>query len=815
MTSPCCTGYGAGDTRKEVFSNGRPNPMGGQPYGTVTAKAIFEQVLDPPTVPKEQAQWMVPSSYHDFDAREHTAQRQSGWYQWLVADIDYGSPDLAKVTSAVRTALGPAPFLVYSTRSATPDNRKWRVLVPLIEPIPGEWFPAFQAAFFTRLHLQGLVLDSAPMRTGQVAYLPNRGAFYEFHVEQGSGLALSGHGLSAEAAVLYSQEAEARLAAEARRAERANKGFGVVDRFNEVTDLDEMLHWCGYQPRGDGINWSSPYQQKGSGGYSTRNYGDHLVTLSGSDADADLGLATGNGGRYINAFDLFQRFVHNGSFDNALEAARLSTVYGAATSAHGREIWEHAQRIKAERAKARTDALQTSLNLPATEGDNSDWTLGWPPGLVGDLAQYIYASSSRPIKQFSIAAALFLTTAVSRKYNIEGTGLNLYMMLVAETGRGKGVVSAIKDRLVQKIVTQTNNREIQAVFGQDVPASSAGLRKALMDALPNPVLGVYKEDAGATLDDLVNSQPGGNGDKLRAALTALWDGSGEGRVIGGVRQSKREESTDLIESPSLSLGLDTQPGSFNRFLGSGHIDTGFLPRMLLFYYYGERAYHNKDSRNHKEPPEGLLQRLIDMINYAMNSHQVVQVGWTPDALAMFDDLDREYTDKINAGGAGAELVNRAHMNVAKVAGLVAVGVNHLNPVVDVECFSWAKGLVDHGHREAVRIMSSGEAGSGEGIRVALVSKAVKAFMKMPIGRRVGSYRVPKGVGEMEGVIPESFFLEYLKNSKDFAGSDVGASREDLIRKAVGELVKQERLEMFSGIRPPRTVQPLYVIGEHF
>lgn len=63
-------------------------------------------------------------------------------------------------------------------------------------------------------------------------------------------------------------------------------------------------------------DWRSPYQSSGS--YATRCYGDFWISLSGSDAGAELGAATASGHRYGDAFDLFVHFEHGGNFTNAI-----------------------------------------------------------------------------------------------------------------------------------------------------------------------------------------------------------------------------------------------------------------------------------------------------------------------------------------------------------------------------------------------------------------------------------------------------------------------------------------------------------------
>ena len=68
-----------------------------------------------------------------------------------------------------------------------------------------------------------------------------------------------------------------------------------------------------------------------------------------------------------------------------------------------------------------------------------------PPGLVGDIADYILNAAPRPVPHIALAGAIGLMAGVcGRAFNVSGTGLNLYVLLIAETGTGKeGIASGI------------------------------------------------------------------------------------------------------------------------------------------------------------------------------------------------------------------------------------------------------------------------------------------------------------------------------------------------------------------------------------
>lgn len=122
-----CTGNGQYDTRKAV----------GGDYRGISGAEIVALVRKPSGAPKEQAQWIIPSTYRAFDARAHDRQREAGEFCFLPLDVDQNNLALDDLKAAMAAVAGDCAVLIYSTRSATAENRKWRALVPLKWPLPG------------------------------------------------------------------------------------------------------------------------------------------------------------------------------------------------------------------------------------------------------------------------------------------------------------------------------------------------------------------------------------------------------------------------------------------------------------------------------------------------------------------------------------------------------------------------------------------------------------------------------------------------------------------------------------------------------
>jgi hypothetical protein len=313
--TPLCTGFGQYDT------NGKT----GATYTGVTEADIMAMVLNPPSVHKDDAQWFIPSDYLAHDAREHEAQRQHGQFWAIPLDLDDNSPPLAVVGNALRRVMGNTAHVIFSSRSAKPANLKWRALCWLETPIAGADYADTVEAFNDLIAGQ-LVPDRALQRTGQLVFLPNRGEHYEWDMQVGPRTSLTpNHPVIVRRDQTRRSRADAQAKAAAWKARKAaltpSDATNVVDAFNAAHVVADLLERYGYQHARSGDNWKSPMQSGGS--YATRDYGDHWISLSGSDGAAGIGTDTKTGQRFGDAFDLFVHFEHAGDFNVAVR------TYGA------------------------------------------------------------------------------------------------------------------------------------------------------------------------------------------------------------------------------------------------------------------------------------------------------------------------------------------------------------------------------------------------------------------------------------------------------------------------------------------------------
>lgn len=311
----------------------------GEDYRTITLASVFTG--KPQAKSKMAGDAFLASSYHNYDARSHEAQRQYGSFVALVGDIDKGDLSLPTIREAVEAFADGAAWLIYSSAHSRDGDQRWRLVFPLCDACRFDQWVDGQEALFTFMESRGIPMDHALSRAGQPIYLPNVPFAYKdgtplrdgagepiYYQSVHSGLDAPGLDLSRGivaggiAAIRQKRAADDRerdaLKAEAARrfaAKPRQDGAGIIETFNANTSVEAMLTLCDYQqsPR-NGDDWRSP-QQTGDT-YATRVIDGKWISLSASDAASGLGSKC-KSGCFGDAYDLYVHYKHGGDHKEA------------------------------------------------------------------------------------------------------------------------------------------------------------------------------------------------------------------------------------------------------------------------------------------------------------------------------------------------------------------------------------------------------------------------------------------------------------------------------------------------------------------
>lgn len=368
-----------------------------------------------------------------------------------------------------------------------------------------------------------------------------------------------------------------------------------------------------------------------------------------------------------------------------------------------------------------------------TEGDNPYLFVGtkayeFPPGLVGEIAEFIFKSAPRPVREIALAGALGLMSGIcGRAFNVSGTGLNQYILVLAPTGTGKEAIASGIHRLLKALKYYIPTA--QSFIGPSVISSEPALIKHLTRF---PSFLSLQGEFGLRLQQL--SDPRNNVSlALRRLLLDLYNKSGQFDVLNPIIYSDKDKNTDAIQSPAFSLLGESTPEAFYSSISEAMISEGLLPRFLIVEYNGPRNHLNEEHA-HIEPSKSLVDRLAHLCGNALASiqtNQVINVSLDVIAAERFQHFDRYCTCKINETSDGVirQLWNRAHIKALKLAALVAVGVSPLDHCISANIAKWAIEFVVADVENIISRFERGQVGREdfETKQMALASKLLVTY----------------------------------------------------------------------------------------
>lgn len=289
----------------------------GRHYVPITLPEIRQLVDNPPSVDKALGQWLIPSS---LPSRVFAEQEARGQFHLLWADLDRNAPPIDEVQAFLEGTLIGADFEVYTSRSATWENPKSRILIPCSKPLCGsDWITA-QTVLADLLRADGIEPDMVACRSAQLCFLPNRGAFYDTRSRRAgvhfgplttwSAAINEMQEKQREAEAVLKRErdyrAELRASLDANDTQRPS----LINAFNFAFSVADILVQAGYRQRGD--CFCHPNSSSGSYAASVRNERVHSLSMS------DPLYSGGHGGGAHDAFSAFCVLFHQGDQRAAL-----------------------------------------------------------------------------------------------------------------------------------------------------------------------------------------------------------------------------------------------------------------------------------------------------------------------------------------------------------------------------------------------------------------------------------------------------------------------------------------------------------------
>ena len=338
----------------------------------------------------------------------------------------------------------------------------------------------------------------------------------------------------------------------------------------------------------------------------------------------------------------------------------------------------------------------------------------FPPGLLGEIANFIYEAAPRPVFETALAGAIALMAGITgRAYNVSGTGLNQYVLLLAATGTGKEAAGDGIDKLMSSIKMQVPTSA--NFIGPGELPSGSGLAKHLAHKSQSflSIVGEF----GLKLKVMSAVNANGAEISLKRLILDLYNKSGFGRSLPASAYSKKEDNNASIPSPAFSILGESTQERFYENLNEEMISEGLLPRFLIIEYNGQRPAL-KPNHTAVQPGFRLVEKFASLVAHCetinhSNPARVINVDATKTAADALYSFDKFADDKINNSNKEVfrHLWNRAHIKALKLSSLIAVGNNMIDPVITFDDAKWAIDLITNDIDIISKKFESGEVGS--------------------------------------------------------------------------------------------------------
>jgi hypothetical protein len=366
----------------------------------------------------------------------------------------------------------------------------------------------------------------------------------------------------------------------------------VIGKFNQANDVESLLTAGGYKKRGK--RYLAPSSSTCIPGVVVLE--DKCYSHHGSDPLAD--------GYAHDAFDLHTLLAHGGNRAAALDdaAAQLGIereaqsivpdmVCDVQAMIESQERRKAATAAAVEEAMARINAAPVAPGigeLPAVFANRQSLkapvmtevieeigyppSLVKPPGMVGEITEWILQTSQLPQRILAVAGALALVAVVLGRVVASPSGArpNLNLVGVAETGYGKDHArSCIKRALFAA--------GLDALLGGEEIASAQGLMSRMAAA---PVSIYLLDEFGVTLSAMKNRNAG-NHERLIGAAFMKLHSSANTFMTGTDRADTKLNPRKDVRFPHCVLYGTTTPRTFYDALDGADVASGFLNRLMV------------------------------------------------------------------------------------------------------------------------------------------------------------------------------------------------------------------------------------------
>ncbi len=322
-----------------------------------------------------------------------------------------------------------------------------------------------------------------------------------------------------------------------------------------------------------------------------------------------------------------------------------------------------------------------------------------PPGILGEIADWICATARRPNRPLAVAAATAVLSTVCGRHLYSPTisTLNLYIIAMASTAVGKGRPLSAAGELLTAARLERLHTTLKAF--------SVSALEQIITATPC-CLATADEIGANLLQRMSNKKANPNEIGMRAILLELWS-----RELGQTPFSTTARaggSQQLVYSPSMSIFGASTPEAFYDSLTTGSVKDGFMNRFLLAPAAPRARAQDVDAAG-RRPPDSIVAKLLALIPQIrgnlseplgifsglteLSPDDATVVPWANPAIrAKANELEEELLDIMETmPSEHSALAGRVFEMSVRLATLHAISRSGRKAVVTEQDLSWGLG----------------------------------------------------------------------------------------------------------------------------
>ena len=417
-----------------------------------------------------------------------------------------------------------------------------------------------------------------------------------------------------------------------------------------------------------------------------------------------------------------------------------------------------------------------------------------PPGLVGDISQFIYQQSPMAMPEASLTAALAMMSGITgRCFNVSGTGLNQYLLFLANTGYGKEAMARGIDRLFSEIAMS-----VPAAMDFAGPAEIASPQAILKFMCDQPSICSVVGEFGYKMQQMSqDGQRNPNLEGIKRFILQAYNKSGKNDIFHPMIYSDKGKNTEKLRAPALTILGESTPETFYEGLHEGLINDGLVPRFTIIEYTGDYPELNEHFTS-VHPSQTLIDRLSDLSANCLSMNNQAQCTdvTIPDNYKQFR-LECSEHIKSATRDVIRNIWTRQHVKAMKMGAIVAVGEHPYEPTISPEVAEWSINIARHDAMNFVKRFESGDIGL-DNREVKQVNRMIATIRNYIISdwEYVSKYSASNLYALYENrVIPYCFISRSLSGNTIYSKDRIGGT--NAIKKTLQTLIDRGDIEQVS------------------